>query len=83
MASQVAALDIGYKPRLDLPSSLKFLYLLGAVCTLISYDSKKSKTRIKALLHCATFPALVIFITLELHMLRFYTALFIATCLTL
>jgi hypothetical protein len=31
MASQVAALDIGYKPRLDLPSSLKFLYLLGAV----------------------------------------------------
>ena len=30
MASQVAALDIGYKPRLDLPNSLKFLYLLGA-----------------------------------------------------
>lgn len=30
MASQVAALDIGYKPQLDLPNSLKFLYLLGA-----------------------------------------------------
>ena len=34
MASQVAALDIGYKPRLDLPKSLKFLYLLGAVSSL-------------------------------------------------
>ncbi|XP_028401079.1 NADH-ubiquinone oxidoreductase 75 kDa subunit, mitochondrial-like [Dendronephthya gigantea] len=38
MASQVAALDVGYKPQLDLSSSLKFLYLLGADIGTVNTD---------------------------------------------